>query len=364
MTVPPLHEDGIAIGEIVQRVKCEVAFAIPDPQPPEPTGRYQWMRNWSAKVDLTLITNTRSTITPTATFLDLLPTAAVPGVGNVQRNITLGIGAGLDTQAERTEVLSFSLSFAEMREFRKRGECNLPGGRGLYGNLGLREWLDSALGTVEAGRLKVGRHPRLGGKPMPAPAPTPSEIAELRKDDPLADLKLARTSIVRYAKVAVEAYDKAYQSGIRDKVQETYDEAGLVYGAWKSANPERRKADREARQLARDFSTLQQKITEVHTEAKEAGKEIDSAKEGVDAVIKRLPLDPPIDSLSHSVKFVVAMTGSLSPNWVLVNFRGPTASGSLLSGSHTRTHTLSIAMGSPDEQVRVLQNLVILQSSR
>jgi hypothetical protein len=351
MSVPPLDVDSIAIGDIVQRVKCEIAFAVPDPQPPHPTGPYQWMKNWSAKVDLTLITNARSAVTPSASFIDPIS----------KGTFTFGISAGLETQAERTELLSFSLSLAEMREFRKRAECNLPNGRGLYGNLGLREWIDSALGPVEAGLLKVGRHPRLGGKPVPAPEVKP---VELRGDDPLEPLRLARTAVVHYAKVAVEAYDKAYKSGIRDKVQETYDEAGLVYGAWKKADPERRKADRLAKQLAIDFPPLQADITKLHTEAKDAGKEIDSAKDGVDAVIKRLPLDPPIDSLSHSVKFVVAVSGSLSPNWVLVHFRGPSANSNLLSGTHTRTHTLSIVLGSPDEQTRALNNLVILQNLR
>jgi hypothetical protein len=87
-------------------------------------------------------------------------------------------------------------------------------------------------------------------------------------------------------------------------------------------------------------------------------------KQDVNAVIDGLPRDPPIDGLSHSVRFVVAVSGSLSPNWTLVHFRGPAASGSLLSGSHTRTHTLSIAMGSPAEQVRALNNLVIIQNLR
>lgn len=56
-TVPELEQDGVSISEIVQRVKCELAFAMPDPQPPYPTGHYQWTRDWTAKVDLTLITN-------------------------------------------------------------------------------------------------------------------------------------------------------------------------------------------------------------------------------------------------------------------------------------------------------------------
>ena len=35
-------------------------------------------------------------------------------------------------------------------------------------------------------------------------------------------------------------------------------------------------------------------------------------------------LDPPIESISHQVQFVVALTGDISPNWTLVRFKGPT----------------------------------------
>ena len=61
----------------------------------------------------------------------------------------------------------------------------------------------------------------------------------------------------------------------------------------------------------------------------------------------QLPHDPPINSLSHSVQFVVALTGSVNPNWLLVAFKGPGTTGPLVSGSHTATHTLNIVMGSP-----------------
>jgi hypothetical protein len=355
--------DGIAIGEIVQRVKCEVAFAVPDPEPPYPTGRYQWMRNWTAKVELTLISNSKSTVTPTATFIDLLPTVAVPGVGNIQRNITLGVSAGLDTTAERTEILSFSLSLAEMRQFRQRAECNLPEGRGLYGNLGLKEWLDSALTPVESGQLTVGRHPPPSKKSPPVP-PVLVPTFELRKLDPLADLKAAKGVVVHYAKVSDEALARARQSGARDKIQATYDDAGLIQRSVVLAGPKRDEVKKLVKELLKSEPDLAVKINELNTEATEAGARLDEAKKEVDQIIKDLPRDPPIDSLSHSVKFVVAVSGSLSPNWVLVHFRGPTASGNLLSGSHTRTHTLSIAMGSPEEQARALNNLVILQNLR
>jgi hypothetical protein len=309
------------------------------------------MSNWTAKVDLTLITNTRSTITPTSVF------------NNTARDITLGIGAGLDTTAERTEVLSFSLSLAEMRQYKKRAECNLPNGRGVYGNLGLHEWVESALDPVEAGKLSIGRHPRLGGRAPPAPAVTPLIERKLALD-PLAELKQAKSAVAHYAKYAEDKLVRAREDGAKGKIQATYDDAGYIYGAEIKARPERQKVKTLAQGLLKSEPNLKNEIQDLQVEAAELGGKIDTAKSEVDAIIKELPHDPPIDSLSHSVKFVVAVSGNLSPNWILVNFRGPASSGSLLSGSRTTTHTLNIVMGSPDEQNRQLTNLVILQNLR
>jgi hypothetical protein len=57
--------------------------------------------------------------------------------------------------------------------------------------------------------------------------------------------------------------------------------------------------------------------------------------------------DPPIDTLSHQVQFVLTLTGSATPTWTLARFKGPgPASGGLLSGVQTNTHTLTIVLGS------------------
>lgn len=167
--VPALREDGIAISSIVQRVKCELAFAIPEPEPPWPTGRYQWMRSWTAKADLTLMVNEQSSVSPSAIFTRLLPSVSVPNVGNVGRSITLSVGAGLSTTAVRTDILSFTVALSELHKFKRQGLCNLSEGNDLYGNLRLAEWISSALAPVDLHQLKVGRHPAPGSKSPPAP---------------------------------------------------------------------------------------------------------------------------------------------------------------------------------------------------
>ena len=57
--------------------------------------------------------------------------------------------------------------------------------------------------------------------------------------------------------------------------------------------------------------------------------------------------DPPLDSISHQAQFVVALSGSVSPSFTLVKFRGPAQSGNLASVSRVRTHTLAVVMASP-----------------
>src|SRR5437660_1492156 len=84
-TVPQLEYEGAAIAEIVQRIKCELAFAIPLARGKYPTGPFQWMRYWTAKVDLTLNTNEQSGINPTMNFIDPMTQVVLPGVGTFSR---------------------------------------------------------------------------------------------------------------------------------------------------------------------------------------------------------------------------------------------------------------------------------------
>jgi hypothetical protein len=146
--------------------------------------------------------------------------------------------------------------------------------------------------------------------------------------------------------------------------------AGWIYGAAIEAHTEYDKAKKEADQRLKDAScqspAFQSQIKELLAQAQTALTRTDTAKTQVDAIIDRLPRDPPIDSISHSVNFVVAVSGNITPSWTLVNFKGPGSSGTFASATHTNTHTLSIALGSPAvipiEQNRQLNNLVIIQT--
>jgi hypothetical protein len=146
--IPTLEEDGIAIADIVQRVKCELAYAVPDFTGHYPSGDYQWMRYWTAKVDLTLDVNDLSSVKPNSSY-----TTPVS-----QGTFALGATGELSTQAQRVEKLSFTLSMNELVENRNNTNCLLPFQLGLLGNLGLHEWVTSALAPAENGQLKIGYH--------------------------------------------------------------------------------------------------------------------------------------------------------------------------------------------------------------
>lgn len=372
-TVPPLDVDDIAVGDIVQRVKCEIALAIPEPGGPWPTGPYQWMRDWTAKVDLTLITNQQSSVTPTAVFTKFLPTIAVPGVGNVQQMFTLGVGAGANTTAQRSEILSFTVSLPELRKFKYRNECDLPDGPHLYGNLDLEEWVDSALAPVRFGQLSVGWHPPPGGKSIPAPLPRKLEKALVADPCP-AERKAvwdARNAAIYYATRAQDAIEKVEQYSKKKNIQATYNEASTVVTAVKETEREVRKANKAASEADKKCPD-DAEIEKFLKRATKAGEDAAAAKKALDAILEALPHDPPIDSLSHSVQFIVALSGNVTPNWTLVRFKGPGATPPLASASGSVTHTLTIAMGSPavagappsasPEQIRQLNNQLIINN--
>jgi hypothetical protein len=152
----------ISINDVVRRVKCEIRDSIADRVGP----RYVWFNNWTAQADLTLVVNEQSGISPGATFTQPLTLGSVLGrVTNMSRSVSLGLGGGVNTTAMRSEIVSFSISMKEIRdqfrtmnEFQLYRECHPHSYIDLNSNLGLKEWVDSALGPVENNILTEGYH--------------------------------------------------------------------------------------------------------------------------------------------------------------------------------------------------------------
>ncbi|MGA7327272.1 MAG: hypothetical protein WBX25_22985 [Rhodomicrobium sp.] len=56
-------------------------------------------------------------------------------------------------------------------------------------------------------------------------------------------------------------------------------------------------------------------------------------------------IDPPLDSLSHSLTFTVSYGANVTPSWTLVQWKGPGGNGNFLSASGVMTHNMVIALG-------------------
>ncbi len=148
-------DGSIPIRDVVKRVKCELYDATKDVQK-----EYWWFKYWGAKIDLDLIVNEQAGVTPSLAFLDPLPTVKNT-LGSFSQSFSMGLNGGLTSNAIRTETVSFSATFLEVRDqlnpqvaknkLRQFDDCKLPEGSELNGNLGLKQWVDSALGPVRGG---------------------------------------------------------------------------------------------------------------------------------------------------------------------------------------------------------------------
>ncbi|TYO64726.1 hypothetical protein FXV83_20495 [Bradyrhizobium hipponense] len=403
-TVPPLSEatGSIPIRDIVERVKCELADSFSE-KIREP--HYRWLQYWAAKVDMTLAANNLGSIAPVGSYIEPLGTAS-----GVAQQFTFGAGASISGQAVRTEAVSFSLSLVELRRWRQEMiaqsvKYNLPdpcapGLRGnLAGDLGLNEWANSALSPVVTRDLQAGDHPAPGAakaaaQPLVTVKPPtikgvqgPRQIADEAVKDAAKSYEAAKKS----ANDAEQASKNAARSIAQSLFREVEDReflrisrqiASVAEHQAKAARDDEATAKDKTEQASGIAKTIEdgdtgseayQRANQVKTLAEDvaklaadAGEQSKAAIENAKNVVVRIP-DPPIDSISHSVQFIVTAGASVAPSWTLVRFRGPT--GNLASVTATQTHTLNIALGPrgdngarySQEAVRALQNLTIQQ---
>jgi hypothetical protein len=401
--VPPLEHatGGIPVRDIVMRVKCELAEAF-DQKVQDP--HFRWMADWTAKVDLTLQADASGGFNPGGSYISPIQTESISW-GKVTRNFTqdftLGAGLNLSEKATRTEMISFSLSLKELKAWRKtqRPLC-VPDGRELAGELGFKEWVDTALEPVAMGDLKAGDHPspasaKSGGKGSSSTGKARSNavlsfkaqaaeaVSQAKKDsndaqkaaDNAESSASKADSAVRNAEAA---YSSVLESGYRRQ------SSNYVNAARNQAREANRLADlasektREAQSAANtiadnDYSdaarTALDKVLKLADEARVAAvnakNQADAAEKNNLLAQQRTP-DAPIDSISHSVQFVVSYGASVSPSWNLMHFKGP--GGNLAAVNGVRTHTLNIALGPrgdttvSQEAVRALNTLTIQQS--
>jgi hypothetical protein len=348
--IPTLEEDGIAIADIVQRVKCELAYAVPDFSGRYPSGDYQWMKYWTAKVDLTLDVNDLSSVKPNSSYTSPIS----------QGVFTIGATGEFSTQAQRVEKLSFTLSMKELVENRNSTYCLLPFQLGLLGNLGLHEWVTSALAPTENGQLKIGYHQPPNGKTNPIPGPSVDASKELGAPAAKALLKQALTALQKGekgAELAREAAMRARTLALRSKFQATYDAVDTAYGYVEATSKLLEKAanlawqatiaDRDAKKDDKLQGDELELLKKIPTSAKDASDQVAKAKDTATAAWELLPRDAPIDSITHTAKFIVTLGGSVTPNWILVKFKGPGLAAPFAGASRIRTNQLDVVLGMP-----------------
>lgn len=357
VATPQLELDGIAVSKVVQRIKCELAFAIEDIDirgPYNPAKKFHWMKYWTAKVDLELQTTETGNITPSVNVFDPMTQAVLPGIGTFPRNFTFGVGGGLKTEAYRSDVLSFTLSMDELANTGSLGECNSARGLGLLGNLGLQEWVSSALVPVDKRLLTVGYHQPPTGKavqifgpgeraakrtdPTPATAHEYEETIKLLIDaENLAeDARLAALEAKTFAKR--KNIGRTYANA-----RKAHDQAAAAEVALETAKA------RFWQQKKEKFPADKDEVKEVADRMKDAGEQISSVKQAATAAWELLPRDAPLDSITHAVKFTVTASANVNPNWTLVRFRGPGLNPPFATAQRQRVHELVIVLGSPSE---------------
>lgn len=397
--VPPQEAvNNIPIHDIVQRVKCELADALDEKLKRDD---FAWMKRWTVAVDLTLEVNQQGGITPNGGYIQPMKNVLVTNTGPssfssngstttsaIAQKFVFGASANLTGQAVRTEVLSFSLSLQELSRWRKelryklehgiptedaRG-CDLPEGFDLDGTLRLAEWLDPSLQPVALRDLQPGFHPRpnVGAAKASTKGSGPSGVrsglvpcdtadqarannaadkAESYKDRVAAARKKANDA----EKQATDTERQARQSGELTKrfkaraiafarlakkraeaTQRAADDAGSAIVSARAAAAETCDPDAAEANAKLAFENL--KIAE--TDAEEAVQLAAYAE-------KNLSPDPPIDSMSQQIQFVVTTSASIAPTWLLVHWQGPSATSNLASVQGIRTHTLNITLGPP-----------------
>jgi hypothetical protein len=170
----------IYVGDVVQRVKCEISDAFIDKVSDD---RFLWLRRWTVTTDLTLQATTSGAIMASATKTDVFHSAvnraagpnSFPGtnLGTIMQNFTFGLSGNASETALRSDVVSFTVAVDELLQWRRELDekeharhvppekmtCNPGGRRELAGRLGLKEWVDAALDPVAEKYLSAGDHP-------------------------------------------------------------------------------------------------------------------------------------------------------------------------------------------------------------
>jgi hypothetical protein len=362
----------VSIRDVARRVKCDIATAVQKKLREFPTDRRHLRQNpfifltgWGAKVHITLAVDDMASLNPGATLIDPLPAA---------QSRSLGLGAGVTTEAVSTTDYEFFVSFSEL-DLRS---CNYNGGLLLESDLHIDDLFDRALEPVKDGTLRVGQHPGFGGSSPPA-TPTnqipdynalhsvfekirAAEISEGPRFTPFGK-ELDEQHQIDDKKLAATQLETKAQAYINNIVKPVSDILVASYPACaKTVNQFRNSAIIQAALISNDKIEVDRSTT------------LDSAKTGFAAMTKgltelenvveqiigslkscpKLPVPQPtplvydpLDLISETINFYITSSGSVTPTWKLVRVSAPVSS-TFFSASRKDTNTLILALGRPD----------------
>lgn len=373
----------VSLDDVAWRVKCDIwKFVARKVRFPTDKGYnknkydpYAFLAGWGARVHLTLAVDDTGSLNPGATLIQPLPTS---------QSRSLGLGAGITTEAISTTDYEFFLSFAEIHDEYKHavgpveGYCPPPRGLLLESDLRIDELFDRALEPVAQRTLTVGQHPGIGSSPPATPKdqipkyPAYSAVFEkLRSkhfqsnaagfaaptlDDNKQTAQLEETKAQAYitniVKPIADILVASFPACVSDVTQlrnEAIIEAALV------------SADKIEVDKATNMTDSQKALTELQQQMSGTPGKADSGLEAkVSDMLKQLntcpsrkpkPTPPteydPFDLVSQTINFYITSSGSVTPTWKLVNVSAPLAS-TFASLSRKDTNTLIIAFGRPD----------------
>ena len=414
-------QTNILIADVVRRVKCEIADAFDDKLGDR---NFDWLWNWTAKVDVQLQVNETAGASPSVTYTHYYPNAFIYSAGSeltngnligyFQQTFTLTGGVTYNAQAQRAETVSFKLPLQEVKNWRAgldaragaagEGAFCAATGRKLRGNLGLKEWVDSALYPVSTADLRAGIQPESPERPGPPPV-RPRSLAEI-EDKAEANGTIPIATAKREIDATLRAADLAYQKTVEHQAATATALASAQTAMQTTVAPDLPVlTDTVKRILSNNMATLSvldeyarddvEHAREARRELEDIGRLADAAARGdpsgsfsvgamdraneltaasklfaddartkeqkakriADGVVSFKP-NPPIDGLLHSVEFIVTYGGNVSPTWTLLLWKGP---GTLpgLSAQGVRTNSLNVALGPTSEQTRLITNQLI-----
>lgn len=397
--------DGVAnvsLDDVAWRVKCDIWKVVARKLGEFPTDRrhpranpYSFLAGWGAKVHMTLAVDNTGAVNPGATLID-------PLSGGQSRS--LGLGAGISTEAISTTDYEFFMSFPELRDEYKQtsaaglveGYCARPRGLLLESDLQLDDLFDRALEPVKYGTLRVGVHPGFAGssppatpadqvpdyraleqvfnqlrgkKPSPTSRLTPQEVQLFQENAatkgflaPTEDTLQKQHVIDDNKQAAIQQETKA-QAYINNIVKPVTEVLGSSYPACvKAVNQLRNMAIIESALVSSDKIEVDRATNEdaSNKARKVLDDKVDDLEKVVQDVIKQLTICPtlpaptanplvydPLDLVSQTINFYITSNGSVTPSWKLVRVSAPLA-GTFASASRKDTNTLIIAFGRPD----------------